>query len=85
MADWLAPIRADQGIALLGPLCAPPCAPDAADVRGCPPPAVLVGVRPEVAELGCLFTDGALCLEAEVLFYTPAFTPLIPPLTVALT
>jgi len=37
-----------------------------------------------VAELGCLFTDGALCLEAEVLFYTPAFTPLIPPLTVAL-
>jgi len=51
MADWLAPIRADQGIALLGPLCAPPCAPDAADVRGCPPPAVLVGVRPEVAEL----------------------------------
>ena len=75
MADWLAPIRADQGIALLGPLCAPPCAPDAADVRGCPPPAVLVGVRPEVAELGCLFTDGALCLEAEVLFYTPAQCP----------
>ena len=41
-------------------------------------------ISPEVAELGCLFTDGALCLEAEVLFYTPAFTPLIPPLTVAL-
>ena len=28
-----------------------------------------------MAELGCLFTDGALCLEAEVLFYTPAQCP----------
>ena len=32
-------------------------------------------ISPEVAELGCLFTDGALCLEAEVLFYTPAQCP----------
>jgi len=29
-------------------------------------------ISPEVAELGCLFTDGALCLEAEVLFYLHA-------------
>ena len=47
-------------MALLGPLCARSAANH---------PDVLVGVRPEVAELGCFFTDGPVALEAEVFLY----------------
>ena len=36
---------------------------------------MLVGVRRDVAALGCFFADGPVALEAEVLFYTPTQCP----------